>query len=182
MYQIIAPTLFQSKICRLPGIGTLKMATIPAQTDFVNGQISAPAETIEFLQEPFGEKIFNEFSAIAELLKKTLDENGTAFLKGIGTFTRGANDNVEFTGVQIKPALAQNVSFERVIRENAEHAILVGDQQTTNVQMTEFFTEKPIVKYNWKIMAIILGAVGVAVLAFYLSKYGFNAFGNSRAL
>ncbi|CAN5584692.1 hypothetical protein BH11BAC3_BH11BAC3_34680 [soil metagenome] len=182
MYQIIAPTLFQSKICRLPGIGTLKMTTVPAHTDFVNGQITAPEETIEFLQEPFGEKIFNEFSAIAELLKKTLDENGIAFLKGIGTFTRGADDNVEFIGVQIKPELTQNVTFERVIRENAQHAILVGDQETTNVQMTEFFTEKPTLKYNWKIAAMILGAVGVAALTYYLSKYGFNAFGNSSGL
>ncbi len=182
MYQIIAPTLFQSKICRLPGIGTLKIKTVPAHTDFVNGQIAAPAESIEFLPEPFGENIFNEFSAIAELLKKTIDENGTAFLKGIGTFTKMPDDNLEFSGIQIKPELAQAMRFERVIRENAEHAMLVGDQQTTNVQMTEYFIEKPTPKYNWKIVALILGALGVIALAFYLSKFGVNGLGNSRGL
>lgn len=182
MYQIIAPTLFQTKICKLPGIGTLKMTTISAYTDFVNGQITAPAETIEFAQEAIGENTFNEFSAIAELLKRTIDENGTAFLKGIGTFTRVSDDKLEFAGVQTRPELVQTVSFERVIRENAEHAILVGDQQTTNVQMSEYFHEKPPVKYNWKIAALILGVVGVAALAFYLSKYGFNGLGNSHGL
>jgi len=61
MYQIIAPRLFQNKICRLPGIGTLVMVTHSAQTDFINTCIKGPVETIEFIKEAEGEKLFNEF-------------------------------------------------------------------------------------------------------------------------
>lgn len=182
MYQIIASTLFQSKICRLPGIGTLKITTVPAHTNFVDAQIAAPLEKIEFVPEPIGENIFNEFSAIAELLKKAIDETGMAFLKGIGTFRKGEEDSLEFSGIQIKHELAQTVRFDRVIRENAEHAMLVGDQQTTNVQMSEYFTEKPTLKNNWKIVALILGTLGILALAFYLSKFGMNGLANSRGL
>ncbi len=184
MYQIIAPTLFQNKICRLPGIGTLKIVPGPAQTDFLHSQIFAPTVSIDFLAEQEGEKIFNEFSAMTELLQKKIDEDGSVFLNGIGTFIKDAEGTIKFSGIQVDPVLFQPVAAERVIRENAEHSILVGDQQSSNVQMTVYFNEKPPLakKQWWKIFAIILGAIGIGLLAFFLFKYGFSSLGNSNSI
>src|SRR5688500_17148538 len=105
MYQIIAPTLFHNKICRLPGIGTLKMVYHPAETDFIHAILKSPAETIEFVPETTGEISFNEFSAMAELLQKKLDEEGLVFLKGVGTFTKDGEGVVKFAPLEIDAAL-----------------------------------------------------------------------------
>jgi len=182
MYQVIAPSLFHNKTCRLPGIGTLVMVHKPAQPDFANSQILAPAEVIDFMPEENDKKVFNEFSAIAEIIKEELEERGRVFLKGVGTLIKGNEGQVSFEALQINPVFLQPISTDRVIRENSEHALLVGDQQTTNFQMTEFFSEKPLVKARWKIWALILGGVGVCLLVFYLYKYGINSLGNIRSM
>ncbi|MEO6722202.1 MAG: hypothetical protein ABIN67_17680 [Ferruginibacter sp.] len=182
MYQIIAPSLFQNKTCRLPGIGTLMMVSRSAQTDFANSQILAPVETIEFIRENNGENVFNEFSAMSELLITKLDESKSVFLKGIGTLTRDEEGQINFEALQIDPVFFQPIATERVIRENTEHSMLVGDQQTTNFQMTEFFNEKPVLKSRWKIWALVLGAIAITVLTVYLYRHGSNSLGNMRSI
>ncbi len=178
MYQIIATTLFQNKICRLPGIGTLRMVAHSAETDFVNARIKSPAYTIDFIAERNDENVFNEFSAMSEILQKSLNENGRYFLKGIGTFLKDGANIIDFTPIPINAVFTIPISAERVIRQDEAHAILVGDQQTTNVEMTEFFTEKETLDDKWWIWAIVFAAVGVSALLFYFYKYGLQALGN----
>ena len=178
MYQIIATILFQNKICRLPGIGTLVMVAHSAETDFVNTRIKSPSETIDFIVDGYDEKGFNEFSAISELLQKNLDENGSFLLRGIGTFTKDKAEKIRFVPIPIAPIFTPPIAAERVIRQDAAHAILVGDQQTTNVEMTEYFSEQQPLKDHWWIWAIALAAIGIGVLLFYFYQHGFKAFGN----
>ena len=182
MYQVIAPSLFQNKTCRLPGIGTLTMVYKPAKSDFANSLILAPTEIIDFVPEQNERKIFNEFSAMSELIKEELDVSGSVFLKGVGTLIKNNDGQVSFEALQIDPVFLQPIFTDRVIRENTEHALLVGDQQTTNIQMTEYFSEKPLLKVRWKIWALILGGVGACLLAFYLYKYGINSLGNIKPI
>jgi len=179
MYQIIAPRLFQNKICRLPGIGALVVVTRSAETDFINTRIKGPVETIEFIKEAEGEKLFNEFSAISELLKKHLDENGSYFLNGIGTFSKTQNGELLFTAIQPDPAFTPDIKLERVIRQNKVHSMVVGDQYTTNVEMTEYFNEPSPSKDNWWVWAIVLGALGVGALLWYFYQNGLKPFGNT---
>lgn len=181
MYQIIAPTLFQNKICKMPGIGTLIMVPVAAETDFTRSEIKAPGETINFLPEENGEKIFNEFTAISELMQKKLTEEGEVFLKGIGTFTWAKDGRVSFAAIQIDPVFSQPVPVERVPRKDAEHSILVGNQETTNVQMQDLYNDTTT-KSRWWIVALILGAIGIGLLLFYLYHYGFSELGNTHPL
>ena len=178
MYQIIAPTLFQNKICRLPGIGTLVMVAHSAETDFVNARIKSPIETIDFIAENKEEKIFNEFSAMSELLQSNLNENGSFLLRGIGTFKKDNAGDIQFAPITIDPIFTPPIAAERVIRQDGEHAILVGDQQTTNVEMTEYFSEQPLLKDRWWVWAIILAAISVGAFSFYFYQHGFNGLGN----
>lgn len=179
MYQVIAPSLFQNKLCRLPGIGTLVMVPHSAESDFVNTRIKSPFESIDFLPERTGQKAFNEFSAMSELLQKNLDENGAFFLKGIGTFTKDNQGEIKFASISIDSVFTAPVSAERVIRPDALHTILVGDQQSTNVEMTEFFNEKQPLKDLWWVWAIIFTIIGIGTLIYYFSQFGFNTLGNS---
>ena len=182
MYQIIAPTLFHNRVCKLPGIGILTLVNHSAETDFVNSRLKPPFQTIDFIPEQVGENLFNEFSAIAELINSKLAEAGEVALKGIGTFKRENDGALSFTALEIDPVFLPAVRAERVIHENAQHNILVGDQQTTNVQMTEFFNQKPLLKKRWKLVALILGLIGLGLLIYYLSRYGFNGLANLQGL
>jgi hypothetical protein len=177
MFNIIAASFFQRKYCVLPGIGRLSLVTYPAATDFSNKQITAPVQEIVFTPSA-DEKLFNEFSAISELMKKKLDEEGEVDLAGIGVFTKSNEGGIKFTPIQLDENIQVPVTAVRVIREYAQHAMLVGDKETTNTAMTELLNEEVPARDKWWIWAIVLGAAGILLLAFYLYQYGINAFAN----
>ncbi len=67
--------------------------------------------------------------------------------------------------------LYEPVIAERIIHKNDEHAVLVGDKETTSGAMNEFYREEVIIekKYSWKLWAIILldaCPVGLDILFF----------------
>jgi hypothetical protein len=182
MEYIIAPTLFRQKNCRLPGIGTLYVKNRLAVTNVAEALINAPEPFISF--SPANENddnIFNEFTALSELIRKDIDEKGIVTLKGVGDFVKKENGAIDFVPSHIHPLFMPDVTAIRVIRQNAEHAILVGDRETTNTQMSGYFVSEEGVAPatdRWWVWAIVLGAVGLAVIGLYLSQNGFNLFGN----
>lgn len=178
MNKIIAPTLFHNKICRLPGIGTLKMVSNAAESDFVNSRINAPFETIDFTPVESGDDFFNEFSAFSELLQTKLDEKGNYLLNGIGTFVKANDGEISFNPFRLDATFTPAISVERVVRQDAAHAILVGDQETTNVEMTEYFSEQPSPKDLWWVWALIFGLIGISILVFFYYQHGFLSSGN----
>ncbi len=181
MYDLIAPAFFQKKFCRLPGIGQLTLTTTPAEIDFTNKQIVAPVQSIVFVPISGNENSYNEFSAISELMKKKLDEEGSINLAGIGRFYKEANGTIRFEPVALNPIFIQPVSALRTIRQDAEHNMLVGDRKTTNVEMTEFLNEEapiPPDRYRWWVWAIVLGLIGIGLLAVYFNQNGWNLLGN----
>ena len=178
MYNIIAPSFFQKKNCVLPGIGSLSLLTHPAESDFTNTQIKAPRQEIVFTSSSSGYGVFNEFSAISEMMKRNLDEEGRVELLGIGTFTKDSKGNIIFSAIQLDDNFNQPVTAERVIHKDAAHAILVGDKETTNVVMTEFYNEEPAITDRWRVWALLLAAIGIGTVVYYLSQYGANNFGS----
>jgi hypothetical protein len=179
MYNLIAASFFQKKSCVLPGIGSLSLITHSSITDFPVKQIKAPVQEILFTPGTEEEKGFNEFSAISELMKKSLDEQGEVVIEGIGFFTKNASGNVQFTPVSLDEYIQTPVTANRVIREHSEHSILVGDKETTNTQMTGLLHEEEPAKYKWWIWAAVLAAAGLLLLIVYLYQYGANAFANT---
>lgn len=180
MFNIIASSFFQKKYCQLPGIGSLTLKTRSAKADFVNAQILPPVDEIIFSPSSVSDSnTFNEFSAISELMKRQLNDDGQVDITGVGTFIKNAvNGSISFIPVQLETMFSIPVTAERVIRHDAEHTILVGDVETTNTAMTGFFSDKPEIKQRWWIWAAALGALGLALVLFYIYLYGFSNFGN----
>jgi hypothetical protein len=179
MYNLIAPSFFQKKNCKLPGIGYLALLTHPAETDFLHTQIKSPYQEIIFSQEQSDDKIFNEFSAISEIMKRKLDAESLLELDGIGTFTKDENGSIQFKALPLPAIFYPPVAAQRVIHQDTEHSILVGDRETTNVVMTEYYSEdETTVKDLWWVWAIVLGVIGIGVLSFYLYTNGLDNFGN----
>lgn len=183
MEYLIAPTLFQKKICRLPGIGTLSMSQHPTMNDRVAGKLKAPEPFIYFSSARENEEnVFNEFTALSELMKKELEESGRVNLTGVGEFVKNENDGIDFLPTHINPFFMPDVSAKRVIRQNAEHAILVGDKETTNTEMSGYYYDEnqgvPVPKNRWWIWAIVLAVAAIATIALYVWQNGFNLLGN----
>ncbi len=182
MYDVIASAFFQKKYCRLPGVGNLELLTIPAEYDFPSQQIKAPRQQIQFIRAARTDNVFNEFSAISQLLREHLQREGTVDIRGLGTFSKQADGTIDFTAALISDDLFQPVLAQKVIHKDAEHSILVGDMETTNVEMTEFFNEEAVVVADrWWIGALIAGLVGIAVIAYYLSQNGPGQLGSAAA-
>ena len=179
MDYLIAPTLFQNKICRLPGIGTLEIIVKNAETYFGHQEILAPKPIITFEPALEEESIFNEFTALSELIKKDLLEKKNVTLKGIGNFILTAEDNIEFVPIAINNSFIMPVVAERVVRQDVEHLILVGDREVTTTVMADYFEEegKATSKYRWWIAAIILAVISIVAIVIYVSSYGINSFG-----
>ncbi|MGG9972524.1 hypothetical protein ACQ33O_12090 [Ferruginibacter sp. SUN002] len=170
---LIAASLFHNKTCTLPGIGTLSVHTNVAESDFVNTQLLAPTYAIQFSPAVEDANVFNEFSAISELLKSEIDRLGRVEMNGIGTFEK-VDDKIIFSGASLSNDFTLPVKAERVIRQHTEHTMLVGDKETTNVVMTEYFTETVVKKRYWWVWAIVLAAIGITGIVYHFYRHGYT--------
>lgn len=184
MDYLIAPTLFQNRFCRLPGIGTFEVVVKSADTYFGHHEILAPMPSIIFDPSTKDENIFNEFTALSELILKELHSKRMITLKGIGNFILNTDDVIEFLPLKINESFLQPVIANRVVRQDVEHTILVGDNEVTSTAMTDYYEEeaKGASKNSWWIAAVILAVIGIIAIVVYIYMFGINSFGNSSGL
>jgi len=200
MHHLIASYLFQHKTCPLPGLGTLSIVPGNAETDFLNKKINAPVAVIHFSQtENNADELVKYIAAktnsdtyeaseavehFCDAVNKSLSGNAAATLDGVGQFFVDSSGNLQFQANDLPKVFLQHVKAVRVIHPDAEHQILVGDRETTNTLMTEYFSEDiPVKKNRWWIWAIVLGAVALVTLLIYLSdEKKLGAFGNAIKL
>lgn len=184
MHTIIAPSFFHKKYCVLPGIGKLTLVTQPATSDFSNQLMEAPVQQIVFTPGVQNDYLFNEFSAISDLIKRKLEEHGVVDLQGIGRFTTAADGSIDFTAATIDDDLLMPVEARRAVRENAVHSILVGDKETTSTVMAEMLTEEePFSVYGatrkWWVWALTLAAIALLLIALYIYQNGVDNFSSN---
>jgi len=196
MHELIASYLFQNKSCPLPGLGNLSIVTTEAQTDFSNNIINAPVSSIQFsaadvdaaaLTAWLANKTNTDAPEAATKLDSfcgQLKNNATAgtgaSLEAIGNFNVDSEGNISFSPIELPLHFAQPVTAERVVRQDVEHNILVGDKETTNIAMTEYLNEEVPKKDRWWIWAIVLGAVALSLTLLYAADKNASAdFGNA---
>ena len=179
MDYLIAPTLFKNKTCRLPGIGTLHVIDKSAETDYVNQKISAPQPLIVFSAPQDDEDMFNEFTALSELIKKDLDEKGTVILKGIGEFTKDEHGAINFIPLVLNKYFFPSIDAKQRLEEDEQNALLLIEEKLAKTEKPALLLEKETQKSNWWIWAIVLSVVGLSVIGYYIFQHGFNSFGNA---
>jgi len=196
MQQLISSYLFQNKNCPLPGLGTLFITPGTAQNDFVNKVITAPVPSVAFTTtETEADKLVdfiaakNNSSALGAIdvlgkycnnLKAAINNNNSAAIDEVGFFFTDTSGSILFAPSAIPQVFLPKVDAGRVIHPEAEHNILVGDKETTNMQMAEYYNETPPSKNYWWVWAIILGIAGIIAIAIYSNGTEFSSlFGNS---
>ena len=194
--KILTSFLFQNRLCPLTGIGHLSFVQTSATPDFGNKKIAAPSAVIQFSSDEINSGSLigylasqsgNDANRAAEIydqfcanLKNELASKATAQLSGIGNFNVDGSGNINFQPVILPPVYSPEVTAERVVHPEAEHNILVGDKETTNTAMTEYFSEEPMVKDRWWIWAIVLAALAIGILILYYNDTAASMlFGNA---
>ena len=195
MHHLIASYLFKNKTCPLPGLGTLRVVMGKAEVDFLNTAIKAPVPAI------IVEKNENDASSLLDYIAvktnctvlETIDKlgqfcnnlkaatiaNQPALLEGVGSFFTDSSGKINFRSSPLPAVFFQPVKAERVIHPQAVHQMLVGDKETTNTVMTEYFSETPVKKKRWWIWAIVLGALALLAILLYLNNENVSSlFGN----
>jgi hypothetical protein len=200
MDQLIASFLFQNKNCPLPGIGTLLIKPTTAQTDFAAKSIIAPVPQVVFeTKETEADKLLDyiasktnssilqaidTLSQFGNHLKNGIFTGHQPLLEGVGKFSADDLGNIHFEPLALPAVFLPSAKAERVIHPEAEHTILVGDKETTNTVMTEYFTEETTVAKNrWWIWAIVLAAVAITIMLIYFGNSFFvSRLGNATTI
>lgn len=198
MQDLITSFIIQAKECKLPGIGMFRNVTTPAEPDIASKQISPPL--VEKLFTGKEEKISDELikyvsakkeitiaDALAEIkqwcadTKSKLTNGEEIFLQSLGSLKKGPSGNIFFHS-QNFIQFYEPVAVERVIHKNSEHAMLVGDKETTSFAMNQFLNEEEaeVKSRVWKIIAIVLLAIALLLLFFHFYEHSFSlsAMGN----
>lgn len=202
MVKLITTYLLQNHSLSIPGLGTIYIERIPAQSDFVNRQILPPSYHYRFDKyfDTPGKEFFtflssrknvHDFEAIRmfnewalELRNSITGAEQSANLEGIGSLKRDASGDVVFEP-SVKPhTYTLSVPAERIIRTNAKHMMLVGDRETTNVEMSGYFQDGSASRRkSWWVYALIIAAVcAIAIAVYYYNNGSAFPFGNQQKI
>jgi nucleoid DNA-binding protein len=197
MHSIITSYLLQAGKCALPGIGFFKLKFKSAEIDIVNKQMLPPVEEVVFSEQAlFLSPGFVNYLAVKKNIpayeaeglvntfcrewKERLESGESLYLESIGCLQKNTAGIISFTK-QKCPEYFKPVPAEKVFHVNTEHAVLVGDKQTTSTVMNEYYREEsPVAKRRWVVGAIILGAIAIVILSynFYNHKFSRSSIGN----
>jgi len=197
MHSLITSYLLQAGKCALPNIGFFKIEYKPAEIDIVNKQMLSPVEEIVFTEQAaFSSPGLINYIALKKNIALAEAENllnnfckeweekikaGEAFcFESFGCLQKNDAGIISFKKDK-EPVYYKPVHAERVLHENAEHSVLVGDRETTSTAMNEYYKENILVaKKGWIIRAAILTAVALIILfyGFYNNKMGVSSTGN----
>ena len=200
MIQLINNYLLQHKSVSIPGLGTIYVERIPAQSDFINKQLLPPSYHYRFDKyfDAPGKEFFSFLAAMKSIpeyeaikvynewamgVRNSIGANKPAMLDGIGTLKRDTSGDVVFEPLSTLRTYDVAVPAQRIIRTNARHTMLVGDKETTTVDMTGYFQKVHKEKASWWIYALILAALSLVAIFFHYFKHGSDApFGNHQTI
>ena len=194
--------LLQHKSIGIPGLGTIYVERIPAQSDFVNKQLLPPAYHYRFnkyfdvpdkqffsylaAQKEVADyeaiRIYNEW---AQEFKNRIETDREVKWDGVGVLTSDASGDILFEPVASLTSFMPVVPAQRVIRDNVKRLMLVGDKELTNEEMAGFLSEETQVeKASWWMYALIILALALIFIFFYYyNNDGMGGiFGNRRPL
>jgi nucleoid DNA-binding protein len=186
MYQYIHKYFALHKNVSLPGIGSFTVENQNAKLDFIGKTLHAPSHNIRynkydkadesfyrFLSKETGvdeTDAYGNFNNFIQQLKTQLERDHVVILAGIGTLTKNTL-GYSFIADETLQRYFSDVHAERVIREDAQHKVIVGERERTSAEMHEHFQKREVKEEKWMIPALILGAIGVAaIVIFYLIR------------
>ncbi|RYZ61463.1 MAG: hypothetical protein EOO14_04985 [Chitinophagaceae bacterium] len=196
MFKQLTNYLLQYRQVSIPSVGTIRLVRQPAQLDVAAKIITPPSYRTEitsgdavpehqlaYLSASLGDEkhtVLDRLSVFGQRLQQQLRGDGFDW-KGIGLIESDGGQNV------ITPSGLQPIPAERVLRQDAEHNVLVGDQEMTSTQMTGRREEVPSIAVGKRSLSIIIGWVLLAfailfiVFLLYQGKFRIGATGSKQS-
>ena len=193
MLQVLNAYLFQHRSISIPGLGTIYLETLPAESDVVDRTMLPPVYRFRFDKyfdapdkEFFGYlasqqnmldfeaiKWYNEFSF--ELRNRIRAEDQVSW-DGVGILKKDGSGNILFESVKAPAFFLQPTPAIRVQREDAQHTLVVGDRERTSGEMNEWLQEENNGRrrISWWVIAIVLAVAGLAVLGWHFYTNGWS--------
>jgi hypothetical protein len=206
MTDVLNSYLHQHKSINIPGVGSIYILNNPAINDFVNKRLFPGSYSYRFdkyndvpapdfysylarkngITENEAMEWYQDFSS---RIRSALNTDGYYMWPAVGQIKKDESGDLIIESQQrVLPALAP-VSAKRVIRKDSKHAILVGDNEKTNVQMSEILLDTEAVeperkRNTWMIYALILFliAAGAIIFHFYTNGFTWRSTGNQEPL
>ena len=189
MYGELYQYLILHKQLNMPGIGTFLLERKPAHIDFVNKIAEPPAYTVALHHGnvPASKNVFDWLSAtlnISELdavkrfndfavdIKNQVMAGDRLQWDGVGIFTRGMAGEIRFEALLKDMKAGVPIPALKVIRENAELTMRVGEEEKTSSQMIEMLAPASVKRIQWWGIALIIGLLAFIFIGVYLSSKG----------
>ncbi len=193
MFQVLNAYLYQHRSISIPGLGTIYLETLPANVDVADRTMQPPSYRFRFdkyFDAPDKEffsymatqqnlldyeaiKWYNEFAFDLRNRIRTEEE---VIWDGVGILRKDGSGNVLFESVASSLSFLQPTPANRVNRQDAQHVLLVGDQERTSGEMNEWRLEDAAgrTKVRWWVIALILALLGLGFLGWHFYSNGWS--------
>ncbi len=192
MFQVLNAYLFQHRSISIPGLGTIYLDVLPANVDVAERTMLPPVYQFRFdkyFDQPDKEffsylanqrnmldfeaiKWYNEFSFN---LRNQIRAEEAVNWEGVGVLKKDGSGNILFESASA-PAFAMSpVPAMRVVHQDAQHTLVVGDRERTSGEMNELLQEDTgRRKVAWWVIAIILAVIGLAFAGWHFYTHGWS--------
>ena len=194
MFQVLNAYLFQHRSISIPGLGTIYLETFSADVDVADRTLLPPVYKFRFdkyfdapdrdffsfiavkrnILDYEAIKWYNEFSFE---LRNRIRTEAEVNWDGVGILKKDDTGNILFESVDGKDLFLAPTPAMRVNRQNAQHTILVGDQEKTNFEMNEWLHDEEAgraTKKSWWIPALVLAIIILALLGWHFYANGWS--------
>jgi hypothetical protein len=104
-------------------------------------------------------------------MKNNISNGNKIEWSGIGVLSKGVGGKIKFLNEEL-PSIEKIIPAEKIIREKAEHSVLVGERERTSAEMTEFLNQPDAKRNLWWIFPFALVLLSFVFIGWYFSKYG----------
>lgn len=186
MVELIARYLSFQKKVSIKDVGTFSVEELPARLDFPNKLLHAPEHILHFNPKWSNDELFEQWAQqqlglsqqeikaqlqnLSADFQRTLSDKNEITWEGIGRFSKNDQQLILFSN-GFSAVKRPPVAAEKVIRKNAQHAIRVGEQEKTNVEMEELLQMQSIKTLSlWKLFAFTLFLLAFLAILFIISS------------
>jgi hypothetical protein len=190
---LLTKYLLQKKQVCIPHVGTFELIQLSPEWNVADklfsppvffaqysGQDNVPAEQLRYLssaQQEDDVKLQQQLNDFGKSLKERVQSSPFEW-NGFGTLSYDSN-KIIFTPQTIESSALQPIPAQRVIRQHAEHMVLVGDQEMTAQQLSEVLhpAEKKrsiVLLIGWVILILAILAI---IYFLYIGHFSTGAAG-----
>ena len=187
MLALVTKYLLRYKRVAIPNVGTFEIVARSPQLDVADKQLSSPVYLTRHNQDDYvpdhqfrffahdgidEKELRNQLYSFGERLRRQA-QNSPFHWKGLGTL-RFTSSTMLFEPDEILLDTLQPIVAEKVIRQNVQHNMLVGDREMNSQQVTEVLTRVEYKRPWFMIFSWVLLIAAVVAIVIYLYMQNFQ--------